>query len=206
MRDYSSFQRLFLLALVAGTACTDGGKKTPGDADSTAANTPADFPCAHFEDLRAFLPERLEGLQRSQEGGSTGRYGPVSVSEVERGFTHGEEREVKVRIVDTSDTSDTSLDKTLGQTIRAAANEGRGRPTNDPTAPIFWKDKEAVGFVRYDASSGLAEATLLVGNRYVVAVSSRGYPGTVEVRRVAQDIDLEGLARLHRASGGTDRQ
>ena len=200
MRDYSFLQRLILLALVAGTACTDGGKKTPGDADSTAANTPATFPCAHFEDLRTFLPERLEGLQRSQEGGSTGRYGEVSVSEVERSFTHGEDREVKVRIVDTS------LGRKLGLAIRAAADEGRGRATNDPTAPIFWKDKEAVGFVRYDVSSGLAEASLLVGNRYVVAVSSRGYPGTVEVRRVAQDIDLEGLARLHRAPGGTDRQ
>jgi hypothetical protein len=200
VRDYSFLQRLFLLALIAGTACTDGGKKTPGGADSTAANTPASFPCAHFEDLRAFLPERLDGLQRTQEGGSTGRYGEVSVSEVERSFTHGEDREVKVRIVDTS------LGKKLGLAIRAAADEGLGRPTNDPTAPIFWKDKEAVGFVRYDVSSGLAEASLLVGNRYVVAVSSRGYPGTVEVRRVAQDIDLEGLARLHRAPGGTDRQ
>ncbi|MFE8600993.1 hypothetical protein KYC5002_36230 [Archangium violaceum] len=193
MRDYSFLQRLFLLALVAGTACTDGGKKTPGDADSTAANTPADFPCAHFEELRAFLPESPEGLQQSQEGGSTGRYGEVSISEVERSFTHGEDREVKVRIVDTSG----GLGKKLGQTIRAAADEGRDRATNDPTAPIFWKDKEAVGFVRYDASTTLAEASLLVGNRYVVAVSSRGYPGTVEVRRVAKDIDLEGLARLH---------
>ena len=200
MRDYSFFRRLFLLALVSGTACTDGGKKTPGDADSTAANTLAPFPCAHFEDLRAFLPESLEGLERSQEGGSTGRYGEVSVSEAERSFTHGEEREVKVRIVDTS------LGKKLGQAIRAAAEEGRHRPTNDPTAPIFWKDKEAVGFVRYEESTGLAEASLLVGNRYVVAVSSRGFPGTVEVRRVARDIDLEGLARLHQAPGGTDRQ
>ncbi|MFY0524693.1 hypothetical protein ACN28I_16540 [Archangium gephyra] len=200
MRDYSFLQRLFLLALVAGTACTGGGKKTPADADSTAANTLPPFPCAHFEDLRAFLPESLQGLERSQEAGSTGRYGDVSVSEAERSFTQGEDREVKVRIVDTS------LGKKLGQAIRAAADEGRSRATNDPTAPIFWKDKQAVGFVRYDASNGLAEASLLVGNRYVVAVSSRGFPGTVEVRRVAQDIDLEGLARLHQASGGTDRQ
>ncbi len=200
MRDYSFFQRLFLLALVAGSACTDGGKKTPGEGDGTAVNTLAPFPCAHFEDLRAFLPETLEGLERSQEGGSTGRYGDVSVSEAERSFIHGEEREVKVRIVDTS------LGKKLGQAIRAAAEEGLSRATNDPTAPIFWKDKEVVGFVRYDASTTLAEASLLVGNRYVVAVSSRGFPGTVEVRRVARDIDLEGLARLHQAPGGTDRQ
>lgn len=200
MRDYSSLRRLFLLALVLGTACTDGGKQTPGDGETATANAPAAFPCAHFEDLRRFLPETLEGLERSQEGGSTGRYGEVSVSEAERSFTHGEEREVKVRIVDTS------LVRKLGQAILAAAENGRGRAPNDPTAPIFWKDKDAVGFVRYDASTELAEASLLVGNRYVVAVSTRGFPGTVEVRRVARDIDLEGLARLHQAPGGTDRQ
>jgi hypothetical protein len=93
---------------------------------------------------------------------------------------------------------DTSVGQKLGQTILAAAEEGRGRALNDPTAPIFWKDKQTVGFVRYDESTGQAEASLLVGNRYVVAVSSRGFPGTVEVRRVARDIDLVGLARLTR--------
>jgi hypothetical protein len=198
VRDYSCPRRLLLLVLVAGTACTDGGKKTPGVTVPASAEAPATFPCVHFEDLRHFLPETLEGLSRSRDGGSTGRYGEVSVSEAERSFTHGEDREVKVRIVDTT------LGKKLGQAIRAAAQEGRHRAQNDPTAPIFWKD--AVGFVRYDETTGLAEASLLVGNRYVVAVSSRGFPGTVEVRRVARGIDLEGLARLSQASGGADRQ
>ncbi len=184
--------------LVAGTACTDGGKKTPGVSAPALEEAPATFPCVHFEDLRRFLPETLEGLSRAQEGGSTGRYGEVSVSEAERSFTHGEDREVKVRIVDTT------LGQKLGQAIRAAAQEGSKRARNDPTAPIFWKD--AVGFVRYDETNGLAEASLLVGNRYVVAVSSRGFPGTVEVRRVARGIDLEGLARLGQASGGEGRQ
>jgi hypothetical protein len=183
--------------LVAGTACTDGGKKTPAVTETASEEGSEAFPCVHFEDLRPFLPETLEGLSRSRDGGSTGRYGEVSVSEAERSFTHGEEREVKVRIVDTT------LGKKLGQAIRAAAQEGRNRAQNDPTAPIFWKD--AVGFVRYDETNGLAEASLLVGNRYVVAVSSRGFPGTVEVRRVARGIDLEGLARLSPASGGEGR-
>jgi hypothetical protein len=198
VRDYSSSWRLLLLALVAGTACTDGGKTTPGVSEPASATAPARFPCVHFEELRPFLPEKLEGLIRGRDGGSTGRYGDVSVSEAERNFTRGEEREVKVRIVDTS------LGTKLGQAIKAAADESRNRAQSDPTAPIFWKD--AVGFVRYDETTGLAEASLLVGNRYVVAVSSRGFPGTVEVRRVARGIDLEGLARLHQAPGGPDRQ
>jgi hypothetical protein len=53
-----------------------------------------------------------------------------------------------------------------------------------------------VGFVRYDAEEALAEANLLVGERYVVAVTSRGFPSTVEVRRVAQGMDFAGLSRL----------
>ncbi len=176
--------------LVTGTACTDGGKTTPGVTEPASAASPDNFPCVHFEQLRPFLPEVMEGLARGRDGGSTGRYGDVSVSEAERSFTRGEEREVKVRIVDTS------LGGKLGEAIKAAADEGRNRARNDPTAPIFWKD--AVGFVRYDETTGLAEASLLVGERYVVAVSSRGFPGTVEVRRVARGIDLEGLARLDR--------
>ncbi|WP_434381786.1 hypothetical protein [Melittangium boletus] len=187
MRDYFPLRPLVLLTWLVGTACTNGGKATPAVAEDAA---PAAFPCAHFEQLRAFLPRGIEGLPRTRDAGSTGRYGDVSVSEAERSFTLGEEREVKVRIVDTS------LATKLGQAILAAANGARSRALNDPTAPIFWKDKEAVGFVRYDESNGLAEASLLVGNRYVVAVSSRGFPGTVEVRRVARGLDLAALARL----------
>ena len=195
MRDYSYRRRLLLLSLLAAGACTDGGKRTPEGPEATAPDAPMAFPCAHFEELRRFLPETMEGMSTSQEGGSTGRYGDVAVSEAERSFIRGEEREVKVRIVDTS------MSQKLGLAIRAAAAEGRGRAANDPTAPIFWKDKEAVGFVRYDERTERAEASLLVGGRYVVAVSSRGFPGTVEVRRVAQGIDLEGLARLDPSPG-----
>jgi hypothetical protein len=198
VRDYSSLRRLILLVLVAGTSCTKGGKETPGETEPTAEATPAAFPCVHFEELRPFLPEKLEGFTRARDTGSTGRYGDMSVSEAERRFTRGEDREVKVRIVDTN------LGQRLGQAILAAADEGRARAQNDPTAPIFWKD--AVGFVRYDEANGLAEASLLVGNRYVVAVTSRGFPGTVEVRRVARGMDFEGLARLHQAPGGQDRR
>ncbi len=201
MRDYSLFRPTrplsllaLALALVSAAGCTGGGSAAPGV--TPAPDAPQRFACVHFEDLRRFLPETLEGLPRSRDGGSTGRYGEVSVSEAERSYSHGEEREVKVRIVDTT------LGGKLGQAILAAAEEGRGRARNDPTAPIFWKDKEAVGFVRYDPASDTAEASLLVGKRYVVAVSSRGFPGTGEVRRVAGDIDLRGLARLERAPDG----
>ncbi|RKG63986.1 hypothetical protein D7V80_28605 [Corallococcus sp. CA054B] len=145
-------------------------------------------PCVYFKDLAPFLPESLEGFTVGATAGSTGKYGEVSVSEAERTYTRSEGREVKVRIVDTT------MGLKLGQAIREAAQKARGRAASDPTAPIQWK--EAVGFVRYDADEAVAEANLLVGDRFVVAVTSRGFPSTVEVRRVARGIDLAGLARL----------
>ncbi|XXF81545.1 hypothetical protein P2318_08915 [Myxococcaceae bacterium GXIMD 01537] len=135
-----------------------------------------------------FLPEALDGFTRTRSEGSTGKYGEVSVSEAERTFSRGADREVKVRIVDTT------MGGKIAQAIHAAAEEARSRGEADPTAPIFWDG--TVGFVRYDEEDALAEANLLVGERYVVAVTSRGFPGTVEVRRVARGMDFAGLARL----------
>ena len=53
-----------------------------------------------------------------------------------------------------------------------------------------------MGFVRYDPSEEKAEANLLVGGRYVVAVTSLGFDSTHEVRQIAQGLDLEGLSKL----------
>ncbi|WP_044890943.1 hypothetical protein [Myxococcus hansupus] len=145
-------------------------------------------PCVYFKRLTPFLPERLDGFTVAHTQGSTGKYGEVSVSEAERLYTRGEGREVKVRIVDTT------MGERIGNAIREAATRAQGRAASDPAAPILLDD--AVGFVRYDAEESMAEANLLVGGRYVVAVTSRGFPGTVEVRRVARGIDLAGLARL----------
>ncbi len=187
---------MLLLVLVSGGACVENDR-APSSATTAAAEPATPFPCVHFKQLRPFLPERLDGLAQAGDEGSTGRYGEVSVSEVERLFTQGDEREVKVRILDTT------LGERLGQAILAEAERSRRLAPSDPTAPIFWED--TVGIVRYDAEGGTAEASLLVGSRYVVAVSSRGFPGTVQVRRVARELDLEGLARLQ-APGGVDRQ
>jgi hypothetical protein len=137
--------------------------------------------------LSAFLPATLEGYQRTRDEGSTGKYGDVSVSEAERVFSRGD-HQVTVRIVDTT------LSRQLGDRIVAAAEVAKSREAADPTAPIFLA--ETVGFVRYDHSASEAEANLWVGERFVVAVSTRGHSGTDEARRVARNLDLAGLAKL----------
>jgi hypothetical protein len=189
VREIKSHLTLLLLALAPGLGCSSEDSRAKASTPPTVAEaSAAPSPCVYFKDLAPFLPESLEGFTHASTEGSTGKYGDVSVSEAERTFTKGEDREVKVRIVDTT------LGGKIAKAIRAAAEDAKRKPENDPTAPIFWD--AAVGFVRYDAAEATAEANLLVGDRYVVAVTSRGFPSTVEVRRVARGIDLAGLAQL----------
>lgn len=176
-----------MLTLSLWTACLKGEAPPEPELPPSAA-TEAEAPCVHFRALTPFLPDALEGYERGEDKGSTGKYGEVSVSEAERSFTRGAGRGVTVRIVDTT------LGEKLGRAIRAAAEESRSREPSDPTAPLFLAD--TVGFVRYDAEEASAEANLLVGGRYVVAVTSHGFPGTAQVRNVARSVNLTGLARL----------
>ncbi len=157
------------------------------------ANTqgPASSPTVYFQQLKAFLPSTVEGFTQVRERGSTGKYGEVSVSEAERVFREsgGEEpREISVRIVDTT------IAQRLGRSIRAAVEDGAHKAHTDPFAPIQLRD--ALGFVRYDPEEEQAEANLLVGNRYVVAVTTHGFVSTVEAREIARGLDLTGLAQL----------
>ena len=155
-------------------------------------------PCVHYSELQAFLPASLSGplagFRAAHEGGSTGRYGAVSVSEAERVYVGGEaggEEErpsLSVRIVDTT------LKERLAAAIQRAVEDGRARQADDPAAPLLLS--QAVGFVRYDPEVREAEASLLVGGRFVVAVTGRGFDDSRAVREVARGLDTEGLARL----------
>lgn len=192
--------RILILAasvavLVSASAChEESASKSPAPAEAKSAASEdhapiSEFPCVRFEDLRRHLPKALEGFRRTHDEGSNGRYGEVSISEAERIFSGGEGKEIAIRIVDTTMAGE------LGRAIRAAANDASSRKPDDPTAPII--GQSTVGFVRYDPNRQRAEASLLVADRFVVAVTARGFEGTQEVRHVAADeIDLTGLALL----------
>jgi hypothetical protein len=187
--------RATVLGFAVAVALLPGCKRPPPAAPEAAVKSLPipEARCVYFKDLRSFLPADLPGFAQSKDEGSTGKYGEVQVSEARRTFTRSAGRELSVRIVDTTMGAD------LGKAIRAAAQDGAGRARTDPTAPLFLDD--AVGFVRFDPSSSdpteaHAEATLWVGDRFVVAVSSQGFDNTDEVRRVARQLDLAGLAKL----------
>jgi len=177
-----------LLAALGVQGCRqEPSPEQPGALTGGASSSPT----VYFQDLKAFLPTSLEGFTQVRERGSTGKYGEVSVSEAERVFREaGSEarREVSVRIVDTT------LSQRLGRSIREAVKDGARKARSDPLAPIQLQD--ALGFLRYDPEEEQAEANLLVGDRYVVAVTTRGFNSTVEAREIARGLDLSGLAQL----------
>ena len=173
-----------LAALLAGGCKKDEPEPAPPGPRAVA---PRAAPCVYFKRLSPFLPSALPGYRTERDEGSSGKYGEVSVSEAERVFSKGE-RELSVRIVDTT------VSDRLGEKIKAAARDASSRPPTDPTAPIFLG--ETVGFVRWDAGESKAEANLLVGDRFVVAVTGRGFEGTAEVREIAKSLDLAGLSKL----------
>jgi hypothetical protein len=175
-----------LAALLCLAACRAPPVERPLPQAAPTELGPA--PCVHFDDLRRYLPKELTGFRKVRDEGSTGKYGEVSISEAERLFRGEQEKELSVRIVDTT------MGAELGRAIRATAREADR--SGDRGGPRALRIEEAVGFVRFDPDEAKAEASLWVAERFVVAVSGRGFEDTVEVSQVARGLDLTGLASL----------
>lgn len=181
---------LWVACLVPAVWATIGCEKKNDEprAVPQALVTSAQLRTVYFKALTPFLPAKLKGYEQVRDEGSTGKYGEVVVSEAERVFRGPEGHEVTVRIVDTS-----IADK-LGRAISAAAADAKKRAEDDPSAPII--SEHAVGFVRFDEENTKAEANLLVGDRFVVAVTTEGFPDTRELRRLTHELNLLGLSKL----------
>jgi hypothetical protein len=179
---------LSFLGLFSACERTATGVPRPvEEAPERLERTPAPEDRVHFRKLRTYLPSTLQGWKLSEDEGSTGKYGTIAISEVKRVFTAGE-RELSVQIIDSSNGRD------LGSAISAAADDGRHKPGDDPTAPVF--DEEVVGFAAFAPREGKADLNLWVAGRFVVALSSRGVEGTQEVRLAMREVDVAGLTKL----------
>jgi hypothetical protein len=181
-----------LAAAVALSWCGACKQAAPPANEPVLERNPALTPrCVYFKDLRDFLPVPPPGFRQTHDEGSTGKYGEVQVSEAKRTFAKPEGQELAVRIVDTTMAPD------LGRAIRAAVRDAADRSKDDPTAPLLLE--QAVGFVRREPRGDAephAEATLWVADQFVVTVTSQGLEGTDDVRHLAMQLDLAGLAKL----------
>ena len=175
-----------LCCLLLALAC----QRAPAQAPAVAAleGAPGRSPLVHFEDLKAFLPRAVYGYAPHGDHASIGKYGEVSVSEAERRYLDPQGEELSIRILDTT------LLPSLRPALRAAAADALKLSEADPVGPLHLP--QSVGFVRYEPDDRTAEVNLLVGDRFVVAIISKGAAGTHAVRRAARGLDLAGLAKL----------
>ena len=149
----------------------------------------SDFPpsrSVYFKALQPFLPTAVPGFQKVRDEGSTGKYGDVQVSEAERVFAH-ENEEIAIRIIDS-----TTVAK-LADGITAAAQAAKQQPKN---VAVPLQLPSSVGYLRFDAAEEKVEANLLVGDRFIVSVSSVGLKDGTQVRRIVEGLDSEGLSKL----------
>ncbi|MBF5042804.1 hypothetical protein FGE12_10405 [Aggregicoccus sp. 17bor-14] len=185
-------------------------------AAAAASAAGAEQGCMPFRTLQAFLPPPPEGFRPLRAVASTGRYGEVRVSEAEQVFSAGSAldagelgpggergaRQLSVRIVDTS------LYARIAESIRTTTQQAQAAEASRlaaglpvlalPTRPLLFDS--AVGYVSHRPDdSGRVEAMLLVGERFVVAVTGHGFSSTAEARAVLQRMDLPGLSRLAQA-------
>jgi hypothetical protein len=110
------------------------------------------------------------------------------MSEAERVFAQSDSREIAIKIVDSTNLS------RLVDGIKIAAEEAAQLSQPGLLEPL--RQPSAVGYLRFEPSEQRAEASLLVADRFVISILSRGLPDSREVRRIVENLDYAGLSKL----------
>lgn len=144
-------------------------------------STPRDGQSVHFSRLKPFLPHGVLDYRGGELHASTSQFGGVAVSEIERAY-QGPVRRAKVRILDTN------LNQQAGAALTA---RGEGIAGARPLAMAG-----AVGYATYDADRRHAQASVVVADRFVVAVTVESADGDGDAEAFARALDLAGIGGL----------
>ena len=169
----------FLLAVSChGSTPAPVTPEAPPDAGVATETEPA----LHFTRLKPFLPETLGTLRGGETRSSTSEYpGGFAVSQVERDYV-GLGRHSAVRILDTN------LNRKAGVAVRAeAADAPHARP---------FESGRARGYVDYDPQRRVAQARVVIAERFVLDVTVDDAPDDRDAERTVRALDLEGLEKL----------
>ena len=178
--------RRWMAVLLLAAACHRDGPSDASfsaivDAGETLASLDADE-AVHFTRLKPFLPETLGALHGGETRSSTSQYpGGFAVSQVERDYL-GSGRRSAVRILDTN------LNRKAGVAVRAeAADAPHARP---------FESGNAKGYLDYDPQKRVAQARVVISQRFVLDVTVEDTPDDREAERTVRAIDLKGLEKL----------
>jgi hypothetical protein len=135
----------------------------------------------HFSELKPFLPDRLGGFTGGEMKASTSQFGTVAVSEIDRIY-ESRSRRAQIRVVDTN------LSRQSGAAVRP-------QPEGAPNARPFAQGS-AHGYFSYDPQRRLAQASVIVGERFVVGITVEDAADDADAQMLVKALDLAGLGRL----------
>lgn len=138
--------------------------------------------------LKEFLPNKIDGMPRTDESGETAGAMGFTFSQVEGTYEKGERR-VNLKIVDTGGFSGLVNMSAAWATVTIDKEDRYG----------YERTTEIDGykaFEKYEKNSKDGEVSVLVGKRYVVSLNGRGVKMD-ELKDVVGDLGLKKLEKLN---------
>ncbi len=140
--------------------------------------------------LRSYLPERLLGREGERPIGSITRIGPRALSEVIRAYP-GREGDAQLRL------ADARFEPHATEAIRSMAEDEDGeRPAEGVTKLVL---PGAVGYVRYDGDERLAQAQVVVADRFIASATVQQARDAQAAIAALRAVDLLSLSKLAKA-------
>lgn len=138
--------------------------------------------------LKPFLPETLNGLQRTDFSVERNTAMGIQVSQARATYaTDGGDRSVDVEIVDTG--------SARGLLALAGFAGGESESESDGTVERTYRDDGRLVREYWDRNSGSGEYSLVVGERFTVKVAGSA-DDIGDLKDAAEDLDLSGLESL----------
>lgn len=136
--------------------------------------------------LQDFLPNKIDGISRTDESGETAGAMGFHISQAEGTYEKGDRR-IQLLIVDTGGLSGLINASAAWATVTVDKEDRNG----------YERTTEIDGykaFEKYDKSSERAEISVLVGSRFIVTLEADG----VEMKELRDAIDDIGLKKLEK--------
>ncbi len=158
-----------------------------GEMMSTALGGAADVEALAPERLRAFVPEKLSGLDRTSLSVERNAALGVQVSNAEARYSDGDEKTIRLEITD--------MGGTKGMMAFAAWAQVEQERETETGYEKTYKKGGRILHEEWDNGSKEGEYTVVVGERFSVKVS--GHARDIEeLKDAAHSIDLSGLEKL----------
>lgn len=143
----------------------------------------------NFRELQAFLPESMDGFQRSNLSGETSGAMGISISKVEAKYKNSEGKSIRIEIMDTGGLGMTQMSMAAWASIKVDKEDEKG----------YERSSEFGGYKsleKFRKQGGNCELSLLVGSRFLVNSYCRSCEMD-DLKGLVNSLDLKNLSSLN---------